>query len=131
VAVHFNEATRRLLDGKNLATVATLNADGGPQSSVVWVMREGDTLVFTTTSRRQKARNLAREPRVSVSVFENENPYNSVEIRGTAQLIEDPDKVLPKKLSQKYLGEDPPPESADVMRLIVRVIPEKVTNFSV
>lgn len=131
MAVHFNEATRRLLDGKNLATVATLNADGGPQSSVVWVMREGDTLVFTTTSRRQKARNLAREPRVSVSVFENENPYNSVEIRGTAQLIEDPDKVLPKKLSQKYLGEDPPPESADVMRLIVRVIPEKVTNFSV
>jgi len=130
VAVTLNEATRRLLDGKNFATIATLNSDGGPHSSVVWVTREGDTVLFSTTTGRQKARNLARDPRVSVAVFETENPYNSVEIRGTADLVEDKGKTLPKELSHKYLGEDPPAESDDVVRLIVRVIPEKVTNFS-
>jgi PPOX class probable F420-dependent enzyme len=131
VAVTFNEATRRLLDGKNFATVATLNPDGGPHSAVVWFLREGDTVLLSTTTRRQKARNLARDPRVSLSVFELENPYNSVEIRGTAELVQDPGKTLPKQLSHRYLGVDPPAESDDEVRLIVRVIPEKVTNFSV
>jgi PPOX class probable F420-dependent enzyme len=131
VAVTFNEVTRKLLDGKNFATVATLNPDGGPHSSVMWFLREGDTVLLSTTTRRQKARNLARDRRVSVSVFELENPYNSVEIRGTAELVEDPGKTLPKQLSHKYLGVDPPAESDDEIRLIVRVIPEKVTNFSV
>jgi len=130
VAVTFNEATRRLLDGRNFATVATLNPDGAPHASVVWVTREGDTVLFSITTGRQKACNLARDPRVSVAVFETENPYNSVEIRGTAELVEDKGKTLPKQLSRKYLGSDPPPESDDVVRLIVRVIPEKVTNFS-
>jgi len=131
VTVTFNEATRRLLDGKNFATVATLNPDGGPHSSVVWFLREGDTVLFSVTTARQKARNLARDPRISVSVFELENPYNSVEIRGTAELVEDTGKTLPKELSHRYLGVDPPAESDDEIRLIVRVIPEKVTNFSV
>lgn len=130
MAVTFNEATRRLLDGKNFATVATLNPDGGPHSAVVWVIREGDTVLFSTITRRQKARNLARDPRISVSVFELENPYDSVEIRGAAELVEDTGKTLPKVLSRKYLGVDPPAESDDEVRLIVRVIPEKVTNFS-
>jgi PPOX class probable F420-dependent enzyme len=74
VAVRFDEATRRLLDGRNFATVATLNPDGWPQSSVVWVLRSGDTVLFSTTKGRQKARNLARDPRVSVSIFDIENP---------------------------------------------------------
>jgi PPOX class probable F420-dependent enzyme len=131
VAVRLNEPTRRLLDGKNFATVTTLNPDGWPQSSVVWVLRQGDTVLFSTTAARQKARNLARDPRISVSIFEIENPYDSAEIRGTAELIEDEGRTLPKELSHKYLGEDPPPEPEDVIRLIVRVVPEKVNNFSV
>lgn len=127
----FNEETRRLLDGRNFATVATLNRDGGPQTSVVWIVREGDTVVFSTTAGRQKARNLARDPRVSLTVFDTANPYQSVDIRGTAELVDDPEKSLPPRLSQKYLGEDPPTESEEVLRLIVRVTPRKITGFSV
>jgi PPOX class probable F420-dependent enzyme len=130
MAVTFDGLTRRLLDRKNFATVATLNPDGGPHSAVVWFIRDGDTLLFSTTAARKKARNLARDPRISVSVFELHNPYNSVEIRGTAELVEDPNKALPLKLSHRYLGVDPPAESDEEMRLIVRVIPEKVTAFS-
>ncbi|UQS28100.1 hypothetical protein L1857_00390 [Amycolatopsis thermalba] len=54
-----------------------------------------------------------------------------MDIRGTVELIEDPEKALPRQLSQKYLGEDPPPESDDVLRLIVRVIPERISGFAV
>jgi PPOX class probable F420-dependent enzyme len=126
----FDDDTRALLDGNNFATVATLNPDGEPQSSVVWFKRDGDTIVFSTAAFRKKARNLARDPRVSVSIYDLANPYHSVEIRGVAELVEDHDRALPRELSQRYLGEDPPPEPEDVVRLIVRVIPEKVSRFA-
>ncbi|MCF3103102.1 PPOX class F420-dependent oxidoreductase [Streptomyces roseoverticillatus] len=130
MSVVFNEETRKLLDGRNFATVATLNRDGGPQTSVVWIARDGDTVLFSTTAGRQKARNLTRDPRVSLTVYDTENPYHSVDIRGTVELIEDREKSLPRKLSHKYLGEDPPAESDDVLRLVVRVTPQKISGFS-
>lgn len=128
--ITFDEATRALLDGANFATVATLLPGGAPQTSVVWAGREGDTVVFSTRADRQKARNLRRDPRVSVSVFDTANPYRSVEIRGTAELEEDPAKELGRRLSQKYLGEDPPPEPEEVLRLVVRIRPSRVVSFS-
>jgi PPOX class probable F420-dependent enzyme len=124
--VVFDEAIRRLLDGQNFATVATLNPDGGPHTSVVWIAVDGDAVVFSTTANRRKARNLVRDPRISLTVFDTQNPYRSVDIRGTAELIEDREKSLPRRLSQKYLGEDPPSEPDEVRRLIVRVTPQKV-----
>lgn len=131
MAVAFDETTRRILDGRNFATVATVNQDGSPHSSVVWMTREGDTILFSSLARRRKIRNLVRDPRISVSVFEVENPYNSVDIRGTAELVEDTAKTMPDVLSRKYLGTDAPPEPDEELRYTVRVIPEKVTNFSV
>jgi PPOX class probable F420-dependent enzyme len=130
MAIPLNDAARRLLDGKNFATIATLNSDGSPQTSVVWVKRDGDTVLFSTKQSRIKARNLASDPRASLSIFDTANPYTSVDIHGIATLTVDEGRTLPKDLSQKYLGEDPPPEPADVVRLIVRVTPEKVTGFS-
>jgi PPOX class probable F420-dependent enzyme len=86
--------------------------------------------VFSTTAGRRKARNLVRDPRISLTVFDTANLYHSVEIRGTADLAEDPHKSLPKALPRKYLGEDPPLEPAGVSRLIVRVKPQRITSFS-
>ena len=83
MTVTFDEATRRLLDGQNFATVATLNPDGAPQTSVVWIKREGDTVVFSTTTGRQKARNLSRDPRIKVVGFAAEpDARRSAEIGG-------------------------------------------------
>jgi PPOX class probable F420-dependent enzyme len=130
MAVIFDESTRTLLDGKNFATVATLNPDGGPQASVVWFRRAGDVIEFSVTVDKRKARNLLRDPRISVTVYDTANPYQSVEIRGVAELVEDQAKELPLALSQRYLGADPPPEPDEVKRLIVRVIPERVNAFS-
>jgi PPOX class probable F420-dependent enzyme len=128
--VILDEAARRILDGSNFASVATVRADGAPQVSVVWVKRDGDRVLFSTTAGRQKAKNLTAEPRVSVSIFDLANPYESVEIRGIAELTVDEDKRLPYELSHKYLGEDPPKAEPGEVRLIVRVIPEKVIRFA-
>lgn len=127
----FDDETRALLDGRNFATVATLNADGGPHTSVVWIMRDGDTVLFSVTAARRKAHNVARDPRISLTVFDTANPYRSVDIAGTAELVADPEKALPRRLSRKYLGEDPPAEPDTVHRLIVRVTPRKITGFAV
>lgn len=122
---------RALLDARNFATVTTLNPDGGPQSSVMWFKRDGDTVLLSTTADRQKARNLARDPRVSISVYDLANPYSSVELRGTAELLPDPDKRLPHELSHRYLGVDPPVAEPTEVRLVIRVTPAKVLRFAV
>ncbi|MFG2499600.1 PPOX class F420-dependent oxidoreductase [Streptomyces sp. NPDC048441] len=129
--INFSESVRTLLDGKNFASVATLGPGGAPQNSVVWIKREGDTVLFSSTAGRQKVRNLERDPRISVSVFDLANPYASAEIRGVAEILPDPEKRLPHELSHKYLGIDPPGEKGEEARVVIRVIPEKVVGFSV
>jgi PPOX class probable F420-dependent enzyme len=112
------------------ATVATLNPDGEPQTSVVWILREGDTVMFSSTAERQKVRNLTRDPRISLTVLDTTNPYRTVEIRGTAELVEDRDCAVQREVSHKYLGEDSPPGPEGTVRVIVRVIPHKGRGFS-
>ncbi|MFI6565525.1 PPOX class F420-dependent oxidoreductase [Streptomyces sp. NPDC050534] len=121
---------RALLDGRNFASVATLGPDGAPQNSVVWIKREGDTVLFSSTDGRQKVRNLRRDPRVSLSVFDLADPYTSVEIRGTAEILPDEGKRLPHELSHKYLGIDPPAEKDDEVRVIIRIVPRRIVAFS-
>ncbi|MGW3419530.1 PPOX class F420-dependent oxidoreductase [Streptomyces phaeochromogenes] len=130
MTISFDDSVRALLDGKNFASVATLGPGGAPQNSVVWFKREGDTVLFSSTDGRQKIRNLRRDPRISISVYDLANPYTSVEIRGTAEVLPDEGKRLPYELSHKYLGVDPPSERDDEVRVIVRVVPERIVGFS-
>ncbi|WP_328387989.1 PPOX class F420-dependent oxidoreductase [Nocardia sp. NBC_00416] len=130
MTVVFDARTRQLLDERNFATVATIGPDGAPHTSVVWIARDGDAILFSSTAGRRKVRNLATDPRIGLTVFDTANPYLSVDIQGTAELIEDPEKSLPLTLSRKYLGEDPPAEPGHIRRVIVRVTPRKVTGFA-
>jgi PPOX class probable F420-dependent enzyme len=129
MATTLDETARRLLDDRNVAVLGTVRPEGSPQTSVVWVLRDGDALLFSTLARRQKARNLAADPRVSVSVYDAANPYVSVEVRGTAELAPDPERELPRALSHKYLGTDPPEDEPNDERLVIRVTPTQVTKF--
>jgi PPOX class probable F420-dependent enzyme len=123
-----NDNVRKLVDGRNFAVVATTNADGSPQSSVVWITRDGDDLLFATVRGRRKERNLRRDPRVSVTVLDDANGYDYAEIRGTATMTEQGGRELINELSRKYQDTDFPAEPADVVRVVVRISPRHVVG---
>jgi len=125
-----DEPVKSLIDARPFAVLATLNPNGTPQTSVIWVARDGDVLIFTTHDRRRKARNLRRDPRASLTVFAADDPYRSVDIRGTVELIDDPDRRLSVELTRRYLDQDPPPDPPGSHRLIGRLTPGHVSRSS-
>ncbi|MFI6922082.1 PPOX class F420-dependent oxidoreductase [Nonomuraea spiralis] len=120
------EEARRLLDAPNYATVTSINPDGGPQSTVVWVRTDGDEVLFSTVRGRVKPRNFDRDPRTSLLVIDPDNPYRYVEVRGRVAVEEDPEGELIEELSQKYRGQ-PWQDKPGTERLIIRIRPDKVT----
>ncbi|TCC57587.1 PPOX class F420-dependent oxidoreductase [Kribbella pittospori] len=128
--MELNEIAQALIDGDNPAVLATTNADGSPQTSVVWVGRDGDDVLISTGQGRKKDRNVRRDPRVSVIVIDKDEPLRYVEIRGTAAVSADVDRELAQRLAEKYQGEgagkafaDLPPE---MIRIVIRITAEKV-----
>ena len=130
MGVTFNEATKALFDGKNFPVIATINADGSAQTSVVWAKRDGDAVLFATVRGRLKERNMRRDPRVSLSVFDLEDPLKYVEIRGRAEITEEGGRELINELSHKYDGKDFRTEPPEVVRVVVRVVPDKITGYA-
>jgi PPOX class probable F420-dependent enzyme len=130
MSIAFSEATLRLLDGKNYAVLATVNADGSPQTSVVWVGRDGSDLLFSTVEGRVKHRNTLRDPRVSVTVIDSSDPENYVELCGRVSMTPDVGRRVDTQLSRKYDGEDPKPDRPGAVRVVVRMVVEKVTGYA-
>ncbi len=123
---------RALLDAPNYATVATLTKDGSPQTSIVWVKRDGDDVLFSTVVGRAKERHLSRDPRVSITVQNGENPYQYAEFRGEASLTTEGGFDLINELSHKYGGRDYTGDvGTDNVRVIVRVKVSKTTGMNV
>lgn len=130
MAIQFSEATLRLLDGRNYAVMATVNPDGSPQTSVIWVGRDGDDLLFSTVAGRAKHRNLERDPRVSVTVIDSADPENYVELRGRASMTPDVGRRVDTELSWKYDGRDPGEDRPGAVRVVVRMTVEKATGYA-
>ncbi|PRY46297.1 PPOX class F420-dependent oxidoreductase [Umezawaea tangerina] len=123
-----NDAVRALLDARNYAVLCTTNPDGSPQSSVLWVARDGDDLLFSTLRDRRKELNLRRDPRASVTVFDLADPESYAEIRGTTTITEDVGLVVGHRLSRKYTGQDHALPAEGQVRVVLRVTPTKVTG---
>src|ERR1700751_848614 len=104
MAIPLSEATLKLLDGKNYAVLATINRDGSPQTSAMWVGRDGGDVLFSTVEGRLKHRNMVRDPRVSVSVIDSADPENYVELRGRVSMTPDAGRRLDTQRSWKYHG---------------------------
>ena len=98
------DKVRLLFDDKNFAVLSTLEPDGKPHSTVVWVKRDGDDLLFALPASRRKTANLSRDPRATVVIFDAARPYETVQVQGIASLEDDPAGVLVEELSHKYLG---------------------------
>lgn len=127
--VPLTEQAKKLIDGRNLASVATLMPDGSPQVAPVWVDREGDIVVINATVKRQRYRNLKRDPRVALCVFDLDNLYSKVHIRGRAiEITKDGAEDHIDKLSMKYRGRKYPDHRPKEPRIIIRIEPEHVTH---
>ncbi len=125
--VHLTEQAKKLIDGKNFASVATLMPGGSPQVAPLWVDR--DIVVINTTEKRQRYRNLKKDPRVALCVFDQANPYSKALIR--RKVIEITWKGAEEhidKLSMKYQGKKYPDHRSDEPRIIIRIQPEHVTH---
>jgi PPOX class probable F420-dependent enzyme len=126
--ITLNDVARDVLDGPHIAAIATSNADGRPQSSLIFVKRDGDTVVFSTIKGRLKTRNMARDPRVSLLVVDKgQNRY--LEIRGRVEITDDPEKRLLYEMYDRYMDGIAPPPEPDADRLIVRITAQKVYQF--
>ncbi|MFJ4774612.1 PPOX class F420-dependent oxidoreductase [Streptomyces uncialis] len=132
MSTQLSEDLKALLDTPVFLTVATIQPDGSPQVSPVWVKRDGDDVLFSTTVDRRKEQNLRRDNRVTAVVQPADAPYSYAEIRGTAQLTTEGGQELIDELSLKYTGkkyaEFNPSAAEDAPRVVVRITPRKVVG---
>jgi PPOX class probable F420-dependent enzyme len=131
MAITLTEKHKKLITDKNFGHIATLNQDGSPQVTPVWIELDGNHLVVNSEQKRKKVRNLKRDPRVSVSIQNAENPYQYIEIRGRAVEITDKGGFEGiDRLSAKYTGQEKYPGNApgDV-RIVIRIEPEHISGM--
>jgi PPOX class probable F420-dependent enzyme len=105
MAIPLSDEIRALLDAPNFAHLATLMPDGSPQSVPVWIKREGDRILITTSEGSLKARNTRRDPRVSISIVDFHDPYREAQLRGrVVERRPDSDFKYLDATSKKYTG---------------------------
>jgi PPOX class probable F420-dependent enzyme len=124
VADELTDDVRSLFEAANFGHVATLMPSGAPHTVAVWVGLEGDRIAFFTQPASQKARNLARDPRVAISITDHEKPYRTARIRGLVAETLEGDAALEviDRLSQRYTGQPFPMRSG----VVFLVEPERV-----
>src|SRR5919206_827857 len=130
-----NDAARELIGEGTDATLVTINPDGSPQATVVWMALEstpdGDELVAAHLTEYKKTRNIRRDPRVAVTILSTKHPPHQqtpyLTITGTARIEEGGAPALLKKLAKVMLGSDehfPPPNAPE--GLLTRIKIDKV-----
>jgi PPOX class probable F420-dependent enzyme len=124
------DEANHLLEGKHFAHVATINSDGTPQVSAVWIGRDGDLVTFNTAEGRIKTNNLHANPAVAISITNEENPYENLIIQGkVVEMTEDGADEDIDALAKRYLDADSYPfRQPGEERVLVKIEPEKVNH---
>ena len=116
----------KILEGKNFASLATINSDGSPQVSVVWIDYKDNHILINTARNRIKTNNMERDSRVSISVTDAKNPYYQITFKGIVKNISESnadDHI--HSLAKKYLNQDKYPILDKEIRVIVSIEPLK------
>ena len=123
----------KLFQGKNFASLASVMNDGSPHVAPTWVDLDGNTILINTAGGRVKEKNIRRDNRIALSIYDQENPYNMVSIRGkVTELTEQGADEHIDKLAKKYLGVDKYPlRSPDEQRIILKIQPEKIHHMQI
>ena len=118
---------RALATGRNFGVISTLTADGHPRTHVMWVDADDDHLLINTEVHRAKYRDVLRDPRVTVTVWDAGNPYRFAEVRGrVVERITGPlARAHIDACAQRYLGRDYPSTIVSE-RVLLRIAPEHV-----
>ncbi len=120
-----------LFQKKAFAHLATLMADGNPQTTPVWVDYDGKHVVINTAQGRQKDKNMQRDGRVALSISDPDNPYRYLEVRG--RVVERTHSGADQHIdamAQKYLGKDKYPfRQPGEVRVIYKVAPERTSSM--
>jgi PPOX class probable F420-dependent enzyme len=125
--------------GKNFAFLGTVNKDGSPQVTPTWIdiiekekEKEGEDheqiILINTAKDRIKQKNVSKDPRVSISIVDEDNPYSMITVKGRVieQTTQGADEHI-DKLAKRYLDADKyPAHSPDVKRIILKIKPEKI-----
>ncbi len=122
---------KALIERPVIATVGTVDAEGRPQLTPVWIDLDGEHLVFNSARGRAKAINLAKNPHVAVSVVDPDDAYNVVVVRGQVEATEEGADAHIDSLAKKYLGVDTyPMRRPGEVRVKYRVNTDKVVMQS-
>jgi PPOX class probable F420-dependent enzyme len=105
VHLQLSEDVRTFLEEERFAVLATVNANGSPQQTVMWYELRGDTIVMNTKRGRKKDKNLTRDPRASLCF---EDGFRYLTLEGVIELIEDPETAQADiaALAQRYHDAD-------------------------
>lgn len=117
-----------LIDRPEFAVLSTVEPDGRAQLSVMWVGRDGDELVMATKAGRRKVRNIERDRRVSVLLYDRGRPSRYVEIRGVARVTGEDAHALVDELARRYTGgaHERGDEREEAARVVLRITPTRV-----
>jgi PPOX class probable F420-dependent enzyme len=120
----------RLAKGKNLATVVTLMPSGQPQALLTWVDTDGEHILVNTEPQRQKARNIRRDPRITVLIHSADDPWDWAEVRGhvVETFTGEQARQHIDELSRKYVGSDYRNPVGPQGRIILKIAADKVNT---
>jgi PPOX class probable F420-dependent enzyme len=119
------ESHRDLLNAPT-AVLGTVGSDGRPQLTAVWFLAEGDTVRVSLNTERQKVKNLRNNPAVAVFITDPANPFRYVEVRGDADIADDPVYAFAAKVGEKYGADLHTFDAPGSSRVVVTIRPTRV-----
>ena len=123
---------RKLFESKNFVFLSSLMKDGSPQVTPMWVDIENGYILVNTAIGRLKQKNISRDPRVALAIADQNNPYDTVTIRGEVieQITGVPAEEHIDKLAKKYIDKDKYPyRSPGEERIILKIKPERISHI--
>lgn len=121
--------TEELASGANFASVSTILPSGLIQTQVLWAGVKDGRLVLNTETHRKRYQNLQRDPRITVLIRDENDPYRYAEVRGEVTEFTTGDEARKHidEVANKYTGGDYPPEAIKSERVILWITPERQT----
>ncbi len=119
---------RSAIESGAFAHLTTLDPDGWPHTTAMWIDHDGEHIVFNTAKGRRKYRNLRNDPRVAISISPKEDPYRNWAIQGRVVEMRTSDGIeVIDRLAQKYLGQPKYPWlTPGMVRVTIVVEPTRI-----